>query len=199
MVTKLSGKPVLFLTGKDNFRDKLATIKPYKGQRDPFQKPRHLQAVREFLVKKYGAEVVDGQEADDAMGIAATTPGNEDCIVCSIDKDLDMIPGAHYNWVKDIYYEIKPAAAWRNFYSQMLQGDTTDNIPGLSGVGPKTAAKILADCTTPESMFGTVFREYYNRYGRHYDKEHGLNEALLEIGNLLWIRRYNHLTWEFPK
>jgi 5'-3' exonuclease len=84
----------LFLTGKDNFR---YTIYPeYKAHR-PKEKPFWLQACREYLIATFNAEVIDGQEADDALGINQTG----DTIICSIDKDLDMLRGDHYNFVKN--------------------------------------------------------------------------------------------------
>src|SRR5512139_4038799 len=63
----------LFLTGPGNFREKVAVTKPYKGNRDPLNKPVHYAAIKEYLVKHWNAEVVDGYEADDAMGIEQCT------------------------------------------------------------------------------------------------------------------------------
>jgi len=59
-----------FLTGKGNFRNDIAKTAPYKGTR-PSEKPVHLQALRDHLVTSWGFVVVDGIEADDAVGIAA--------------------------------------------------------------------------------------------------------------------------------
>ena len=64
-----SSKPALYISGKDNFREKVATILPYKGNRDPLHKPKYYKEIREYLKDAYGAQVVDGQEADDEIGI----------------------------------------------------------------------------------------------------------------------------------
>lgn len=167
----------LFLTGKNNFR---YTIYPeYKAHR-PTEKPFWLEKCREYLVATFNAEIVNGQEADDALGIAQT----EDTIICSIDKDLLMIPGRHYNFVKDEYTEISTDTAMRNFYMQCLTGDRSDNIKGIEKIGPKKAEKILTGCVTEQEMFNAV-REAY-----------GNDEEFLMNGRVLWIRRKENEDWK---
>src|SRR5690606_41714779 len=77
---------------------------PTRRSSDLARKPYWYDEIRDYLIRRWGAEVVDGQEADDAIGIAAWNSYKE-CpeysIIASIDKDLRMIPGYHYNWVKD--------------------------------------------------------------------------------------------------
>lgn len=190
----------LYLTGSNNFRTARATIKPYKGNRDPLDKPVLLAEVREYLVKNKGAVVVDGEEADDAIGKRLTAPHAKGIVpvACSMDKDLDMLPGAHYNWVKEHAYVVNELEGWRHFFKQMLTGDSTDNIPGLHKVGPKTAEKVLRDYKSPDTMWAGVFQQWFNRYGSRYNEHLGLKEALQEIADLLWIRRHNMTRWEVP-
>lgn len=194
------GIPLQFyISGKDNFREKLATIQPYKGNRSPFSKPRHYSNIRKWLVERYKAMVVDGQEADDEVGIVATELGKDGMII-SQDKDLDTVPGLHYNWVKDERYDISERQGLKNFYTQMLVGDRVDNIPGLQGVGPKTAEKLLDGCVKEGALWGAVYRAYFDKYGHRYDDNHTLGEALLEIGRLLKIRtKRDEPLWEPPK
>src|SRR3990167_11351680 len=59
-----------YLTGDGNFREKVATIQPYKGNRDKDAKPFWYKEIRKYLIDRYKAVVVDGMEADDAIGIA---------------------------------------------------------------------------------------------------------------------------------
>jgi DNA polymerase-1 len=167
----------LFLTGKNNFR---YTIYPeYKAHR-PKEKPFWLEKCREFLKATFNAEVVDGQEADDALGIAQT----ENTIICSIDKDLLMIPGRHYNFVKDEFLTVTPDSGMRHFYMQCLTGDRSDNIKGIEKIGPKKAEKILAGCITEQELFNAV-REAY-----------GNDEEFLMNGRVLWIRRKENEDWK---
>ena len=167
----------LFLTGKDNFR---YTIYPeYKAHR-PKEKPFWLEACRQYLIATFNAEVIDGQEADDAMGINQTG----DTIICSIDKDLLMIPGQHYNFVKDEFITVTEEEAIKHFYMQCLTGDRADNIKGIEKVGPKKAEKILDGCTTEKQMFDKVREAYSN------------DEEFIMNARVLWIRRKDNEDWK---
>lgn len=183
----------VFLTGKGNYREEVATIKPYKGNRDSSHKPTHFEAIKEYLIKVHGAVVVDGMEADDAMGIAQT----KGTCIASIDKDMDMIAGWHYNWRKDLVYQVTPEEADRNFYKQLLTGDSTDNIQGVPGIGPKKAENVLDRHTD----FNSGLHEedlYWNileLYSLHYEKPF---EAMMENATLLWIQREKDELWS-PK
>ena len=185
-----------YIGGEDNFRNKLATILPYKGNRSEFAKPTHYADIRSYLVKRYNAQKVDGQETDDMLGIRATELGDS-CVIVTTDKDLDTIPGWHFNWVKKDLYYVKEADSYRAFYSQLLTGDDTDNIPGLEGVGPKTAAKILKGFNSPRGMWQAVLAEYATRCPDGF-MGRGIKEALLELGNLLYIRKHPDEKWETP-
>ena len=173
-----------YLTGSGNFRNELATIKVYKGQRPP--KPDHLPATRDQLVERWGAEIVEGQEADDAIGIKATDL-NGDCVIASVDKDLLMIPGTHYNFVKQEWTKVDQEQGDYFFYKQLLTGDQVDNIQGVPGIGPKKAEKAYQGCTTVQEMYQKAL-EMYN----------GDADALLENARLLWLRRYEGEMWEPP-
>lgn len=152
----------VYLSGADNFRKKINRVTKYKGNRDRTEKPIHLQAVRDYLVVNYGADIINGMEADDAIGIDATKL--DDAIVCSLDKDLDQIPGWHYNWVKDVTYPVTPQDAEYQFYSQMLMGDPSDNVLGIPGVGEVKAGKILM-ANEIADWPKVVADEYYRFYG----------------------------------
>lgn len=167
----------LFLTGKNNFR--YSIYPEYKAHR-PTEKPFWLEKCREYLIATFNAEVIHGQEADDALGINQT----EDTIICSIDKDLLMIPGQHYNFVKDEFITVTPESGIRHFYMQCLTGDRSDNIKGIEKIGPKKAEKILAGCVTEQEMFNAVRDAYSN------------DEEFLMNGRVLWIRRKENEDWK---
>lgn len=191
-----------FLTGKDNYRVDVATIKEYKGNRKQ-EKPDHYAAIREYLIVKHEAKVVNGQEADDALGIMQTALGDGSCI-CTIDKDLDMIKGWHYNWRRDEKYYVQSDDATLFFYKQLLMGDSTDNIQGVPRIGKVGAEKIVTtiidefDSGDPHDwdvQEEELYWEVLDRYAMAYDKP---MEAMLENGRLLWIRREKDELWE-PK
>jgi len=176
-----------YLTGKNNYRSEIATEQAYKGNRKDARKPVHYDSLREYLVSKWGFTVIDGQEADDAMGIKAyDLPEDSSCIM-TIDKDLDMIRGWHYNFVKEDLYYVTEKEAIKNFYIQILTGDRVDNIPGIKGIGPVKANKILENCTTEKSLFKAVSEKY----------DHDIDK-LTERGRLLWIRRKEKQLWKPP-
>lgn len=174
----------LYLTGKGNFRETVAKRHKYKGNRDPTHKPVHYDAIREYLINVQGAEVIDGQEADDALGIEQWKNKDKSTVIVSIDKDLKMIPGYHFHPFKEEleYVNITDANAF--FFHQMLTGDRTDNIIGLKGVGPKTADKMLAPCNKDVIEMQKVVREAYKK---EFGEE--AREVYRENAALLWMRR----------
>jgi 5'-3' exonuclease len=127
--------------------------------------------------------MVYGQEADDALGIAQTA---DTCIV-SIDKDLLQIPGVHYHFVKKEFYNITPDQGLRHFYMQLLMGDRIDNIPGVYGIGPVNAKRILSKCNTEEEMYHAVVAAYGGR-----------TDEVLRNGRLLKIRTREGEIWNPP-
>lgn len=173
----------LFLTGKGNFRNKVATQLEYKGHRKHMPKPQYYEEIREYLQRRFNAEVVDGMEADDALGINQYSKYKATSVIASIDKDMLMIPGWHYNFVKKELRYVNKDAAYRAFFMQLLMGDMTDNIPGIRGLGPKTAAKLLGDETDPEKMYEIAQREYERHYGDEW------RDVIDEQAQLLWILR----------
>jgi 5'-3' exonuclease, N-terminal resolvase-like domain len=175
-----------YLTGKGNFRNELATTAPYKGNR-VLAKPYHYQLLREYMERAWGFEVVDGMEADDAIGIEAYRHEPEETIIVSIDKDLNMIRGNHYNFVKEEKYFVTEEEAIRNFYLQILTGDKIDNIIGLQGIGPVKSKKLLADCNTEVEMYEAVLKAY-----------DGDEARVLENARLLWILREEKQVWHPP-
>ncbi len=157
----------------------------YKAHRAFVPKPVHYTAVRTYLMENYPADLAIGEEADDRMSITHLTEGVPS-IISSLDKDLNMIPGEHYNYKKDQRYIITEEEGIRNFYKQLLEGDRADNIPGIKGLGPVKADKLLRHLVTERDMFETV-RDIYKD-----------DERLFNIGICLWMRRYHGQMWRFP-
>ena len=176
-----------FLTGKGNYRYDIAKTVPYKGNRKDTAKPKHYEALREHMVKRLGAVVVEGQEADDEVAIRMSKEPDKYLLV-GVDKDLRQIPGWHHNPHKALTEYIDDFTAYKNFCTQLLTGDRVDNIPGLAGIGPKKAEKALAEATTREELLEVVWMVYQ-------EKEQAI-EYLTEQGQLLWLRRYEGELWQ---
>ena len=175
-----------YLTGSNNFRNEIAKTAPYKGNR-VMAKPYHYQLLREYMERAWGFEVIDGMEADDAIGIEAYRHEPDETIIVSIDKDLNMIRGHHYNFVKEEKYFVTEEEAIRNFYLQILTGDKVDNIIGLDGIGPVKSKKLLKDCNTELEMYEAVLKAY-----------DGDEARVLENARLLWILREEKQVWHPP-
>ena len=187
----------VFLTGPTNFRFQI--YPEYKAHRKDQPKPKYLQQCRDYLKDKYNATVSDNCEADDLMSIAQTAQtAEQQTIICTLDKDLLQVPGMHFSWrieggtqdkrwVREAkLQEISPIEGARNFYTQMLKGDSSDNIKGVAGLGPVKAEAMLASCETEEQMFDIV-REAY-----------GFDEIMLMNGQVLYMQRQVGEIWRFP-
>jgi len=59
-------------------------------------------------------------------------------------------------------FEISEFEAMKNFWMQVLTGDSVDSIQGVPGIGKKKAEKILEGCGTEEEMYDAVFSAYRN-------------------------------------
>jgi hypothetical protein len=175
-----------FLTGGDNYRKAIAVTEVYKGNRKQ-PKPEHYDFLRDYLQEAWNFRMVEGEEADDAIGIRAYEMDVGEFSICSIDKDLDMIRGNHYNFVKDFFYDITEEEAIFNFYKQILTGDRVDNIKGIKGIGDVKAKRILKECKDEKEMYLAVLEAY-----------EGNSERVLENGQLLWIRRLPNQLWQPP-
>jgi 5'-3' exonuclease len=190
-----SDEMTMYLSGPTNFRTGIATIREYKGNRDPDHKPVHGPAIKEYMESKYPVKYSVDEEADDLVGYshyAMWLRDEQSTVIATVDKDMDMIPGLHYNFVKDESYYVSPEDATRWFYLQLLMGDSTDNIPGIPGCGPKKASKMLEGLFTENEYFVAALDGYEQAY------EDGL-DALIENARLLWIRRQPNEWWEPPR
>jgi hypothetical protein len=151
----------LHLTGADKGgRFRIATVKEYQANRKGKVKPRHLQALREYVRESEDCVFHEDQEADDGMAqgnYAAIKAGDARMsVICSADKDLKMCSGYHLNQLSgelvyvDGYGEIYLTEGKKKeikgygtsfFWAQLLMGDTADNIPGLPALGPDTLVR----------------------------------------------------------
>jgi len=162
----------LFLTGKNNFRLKVDS--EYKANRKGTAKPIHYQAIRDYMVKHFKAEVIEGMEADDALALNQT----DNTMIASIDKDLLMVEGEHYNFVKKEFTHVTYEAGIHWFYMQMLMGDKVDNIIGIHGIGIKKAEKILAKSKDRDA---TIESYYKDEFGE------GWYQRMVQNTQLLWM------------
>ena len=162
----------IWLSSPISFR-KLIDVE-YKAHR-PKEKPKYFTEIKDYMVDQWGAAFApDGFEADDMLGIDQTG----DRLICTIDKDLDQIPGWHYNWKKYQVYYVSEEDAARFVWYQMVTGDTADNVFGVYGLGVKKTAKALDPIPTDE-----LPQAVYDLYVQHgkTDQQYNTNYRLLKI------------------
>lgn len=200
--------PVFYFTGKDNFRFQIARTSPYKQR--PGNKPHDYHNIKNYLLVGYECFEHLNLEADDLLAIELTN-NPDTSICCSRDKDLKQVPGWHYSWELMNQPEFGPfkvegfgklmlsskgkLSGWgeKFFWSQMLTGDQVDTIPGVPGVGPAKAFKLLEGVSTTEEAIECVSGAYKRSYGLYW------NEVMLEQGRLLWmVRGHEQELWSFP-
>lgn len=151
----------VWLSGGTNERKSLDPT--YKANREGKPQPLHREALKEAAVLEWNARITDGIEADDALSTEQSVSDYLSTTICSIDKDLLQIPGYHYNFVKDEHVLVSPLDGLRSFYSNLLIGDTADNVSGVAGIGRVKAGRIINFLDTEEVMFSTVSDLYNDR------------------------------------
>jgi len=166
-------------------------IRLYKEDRDNRPKPVHGRACWFHAVEQHAAVInQDSEEADDECSrimYQAWKNGDEnDVMVSHIDKDLDQIPGWHFNFNTHKAYHLTLDQAIRNFYKQVLMGDSGDCVDGLKGIGPVKADKILSEYHGNKHWSQAVHEAYESR---------GLDDQLIHTANLVWLDRDGERGW----
>ncbi len=155
---------VLDVSDRTVFRSEL--YPPYKANREPppedlpSQAERIIQIVRTMGIPIYRQE---GFEADDLLATIARRLANEDVelFLVSRDKDLDQLISDRVFLFDPMKGEVvdrgklmqtKGYAPEQAVDIQTLTGDPTDNVPGVAGIGPKTAAKLIGQYGSAQAV-----------------------------------------------
>ncbi len=158
------------IKGLNNFRKELSG--DYKAKRPELDKEIRdkLNFLHSYAVTTKEAVEATGMEADDLVSIWAyeARERKEQYVICGIDKDLLQIPGNHYNYSKDTWQFIDDETAHYNLMLQCLTGDSTDNIMGLKGIGPKKGAKLLEGISSA-ALWDKV-QDLWKEHGYHHEQ-----------------------------
>ena len=204
----------LYIGGEGNFRDDLFSVTEYMAGRSP--RPALYDRIRDYLISHHDAELSSGMEVDDVCSIRMWTDwlesgGDKDeasLVLSSPDKDLNNVPGWHYNPTKRTLKWVTEEESAAFFWHQMLMGDRTDNIPGLpycasetiaqhklgawakKGCGEKTA-KAIHDTVGATDDFKVI--PAYCEWGNQelMDKQ-DISDYITLQGQLLWMVRELH-------
>lgn len=175
----------------------------YKAQRPeiPDFYITHSSYIRQSLIDKWKFIEVFEIESDDALSICAEhfRRRGKPHIICGIDKDLDQIPGDHYNYRKHTHNVITEKEAERNLYTQLLLGDTVDNIKGCPGIG-KVKAKEIIDSATQKlkiydgreiTVLNPIHQVVLNAFVDTLGVHQGINEFTLNFNLVYLLRSYD--------
>jgi DNA polymerase-1 len=163
-----------------NFRKTLTHT--YKAHRKAAARPLAFDAVRTSLAEDFKVVTIPGLEADDVMGIMHTSDRYRGkSVIVSLDKDMQTVPGTHFNpKTSKRPARIMPSTATLFWMTQVLTGDTVDNIKGIPKVGPVKAAAILGRCRpTLGELWPAVVEAY--RQAKLPEAEAILNARLTRI------------------
>lgn len=129
----------------------------YKANRPPMPDELRVQIepIHEIIkAKGYPLLCVSGVEADDVIGTLAmqATEHGLDCVISTGDKDMAQLVNAHVSLINTMKNELLDVEGVTNKYGfgpdcmidyLALMGDKVDNIPGVPGVGEKTATALI--------------------------------------------------------
>jgi 5'-3' exonuclease len=156
-------RAIVCFTGSNNFRKRL--LPSYKANRVT-GKPLVYQETVMAVEERFRTERLEGLEADDLLGILATTlPKYAGAVVVSLDKDMRTFPGTHLNPLKDkVPFAVSEALANWNWMKQTLMGDSSDGYEGLRGVGEVKAGKILGEhLAALETLWSRVAKAFIEK------------------------------------
>ena len=169
-----------FVGAGDSFRLGRSSIVKYKGDRENLLKPLYLETVTNYMISKYGAEVVTDVEADDRCVMECYRNDN---VLVGVDKDYCGSPVKLYNpdhpeagiidnaCFGGIYRDEKGKVRGTGrmfFYYQVAYGDDSDcyHAHSASDVkhGPVAAFKALGECTTDREALEALVELYKRLY-----------------------------------
>ena len=190
---------MLFDCGKVDFR--LRVNPEYKANRPPMPEELKLQMpwIRE-MAEAFGWPLIsrENYEADDLAGAFALAEKSGDVRIVSSDKDLSQLVNARIKLVSPAhgntggFIERGEAEVVEKFGVApelipdylALVGDTSDNIPGVPGIGPKGAAELLNACGPVEAWIDAPERIAPEKYRKKLEGQSELLRKNLQLVRL---------------
>jgi DNA polymerase-1 len=186
-------------------QDRLALLPEYKAQRKemPEALERQIPLIKSLTrAMGLGGLEQDGVESDDLLASFAWSLGarGEDVLVVSADKDFAQIVGERIRMLLPPP-SANPKLGWRTLDAAgvrekfgveprliaeflALVGDSSDNIPGIAGVGPKTAARWLGEHGSLEGVIAAADRLAPERFRPLVASSAGLLRRNLKLTTL---------------
>jgi 5'-3' exonuclease len=157
-------KVITFNGARGNFRKQIS--KTYKANRIKREVPDILFELHDYVSEAYQSKSGKGVETDDLVATywkdLTDTFGRNEVLIVSIDKDYKQLPCLIYNYHSKhkCYYDISEEDAKRNFYTQMIAGDASDNVNFCKGYGVAYCKKAFQGLSSHYSYIREVFTLY---------------------------------------
>jgi DNA polymerase-1 len=159
---------IVFDTKEPTFRHKI--YEDYKANRPPMPEDMAVQIpVIKSIIKNFNLKIIEkeGYEADDVIGTLARISEEKgfNVIIVSGDKDFRQVITTKTSLLDTMKNKFTDYASLKQTYGfgpkkfidvMGLSGDSTDNIPGVPGVGEKTAIDLIRDFGSFENVFDHV-------------------------------------------
>lgn len=172
---------VIILKSSENYFNYRKIIEPtYKKTRNK-DAPKFHDDVKKYIINNYNCYIINGAESDDvyaSLMVNFKEISNLQPIGVSIDKDLLIVPGYHYNYDKKTYVDIQDpmgdithdvktnkVKSWGKLrlYQMLLQGDAADNVKGIQGIGQIRSFHILRRVKNDNNSCFQIVKSYYTR------------------------------------
>ncbi|MHC4133326.1 MAG: 5'-3' exonuclease H3TH domain-containing protein [Planctomycetota bacterium] len=192
-------KPDMLVVAMDSkaptFRKEI--YEDYKAHRPPMpdDMPQQIDKIEKILrAMKIPVLKIDGFEADDIIGTVVKKAASDgiECLICSKDKDLLQLIDKRISTfdiktdtITDLeaLYEQTQLTPEQFVEALALQGDTSDNIPGVPDVGPKTALSWIQKYGSVDNIYKHI-DEIKGKRGenlRKFKDKIGLSKTLVTI------------------
>jgi DNA polymerase-1 len=159
---------IILDSGRDTFRSQIYAEYKSNRQKTPEELKAQIPMFRDAC-EAFGIPTISkkGFEADDIIATysAKLSERGYDVKIISSDKDLMQLVSDNvflFDPIKSKLikadevqekYDVLPS---QMIFLQALMGDASDNIPGVDGIGPKTAARLVDEFKTPETLYQNI-------------------------------------------
>ena len=169
---------------KPNLRKEINPL--YKANRSA-ELPDFFSEVSSYIKYFFDAKSApDGLEVDDVISKRwkQLTDEREQVVIAAIDKDYLQLPATIYSWAgkRMGFTYVSEKEAMYNFWSQMIIGDTADNVNYLKGKGVKFSEKYLQNTNSLTQYIFKVYRLFKEEYGEKSKEMFTECYSLLKIG-----------------
>lgn len=153
---------------RNNFRK--ALNKSYKANRKQ-ELPQFLGELHDWVKTYFNSYWTDGYETDDVVATlwrqSVEELGENNVVIVSPDKDFKQFPCWLFDshWSRMELGKIDEFEAKYNFYTQMIVGDSADNVNYIKGKGKRYANNLLSDAESEFTLLRRTYEEFMNVYG----------------------------------